>query len=129
MIRGFVRVEENAVITHRDSYLLDTLTVVSVRRPFLMPGAVFGIAFFGFAVMFMDLLWAHEIVLTLTGSVAVPLIAGQVGQLKLLSRDLRGSELSDAVWGRHTDLNRVRVRIVRAMAKRRHDLAHKEASS
>ncbi|MEX0956374.1 MAG: hypothetical protein WDZ83_14335 [Rhizobiaceae bacterium] len=129
MILGYVRVEDNAVVTHRDSYLLETLTVVSVRRPFLTPGAAFGFAFFGFAAMFMELLWAHEIVLTLTASMAAPMIAAQVGQLKLLSRDLRGSELAGVVWGRHADLNRVRAGIVRAMAARRNVPASREAVS
>lgn len=121
MILGFVRIEQNAVVTHRDSYLLDTLTVVSVRRPFVMPGAAFGIAFFGFAAMFMDLLWAHEIVATLVASIAAPAIAAQIGQLKLLSRDLRGSELAGVVWGRHARLQSVRTEIVRAMAARRRE--------
>lgn len=129
MILGFVRVEDNAVVTHRDSYLLDTLTVVSVRRPFLMPGAVFGVAFFGFTAMWIDLLFPMEIVVTLAMSIAAPMIAAQIGQLKLLSRDLRGSELSGVVWGRYLELNRVRANVVRAMGSRRRDSANVESAS
>ncbi len=129
MILGFVRIEKNAVVTHRDSYLLDTLTVVSVRRPFLMPGAAFGVAFFGFAATFMDLLYAREIVVALVASIAAPIIAAQVGQLKLLSRDLRGSELAGVVWGRHAALQRARARIVRAMASRCRPSVRREAAS
>lgn len=33
MILGYVSVDGHAVVTHRDSYLLDQLSVVSVRRP------------------------------------------------------------------------------------------------
>ncbi|MEX0957583.1 MAG: hypothetical protein WDZ83_20505 [Rhizobiaceae bacterium] len=113
MILGYIRVEENAVVTHRASYLITPSTVVGVPRPFLMPGAVFGVAFFGFAAMFMDLLYAHEIVITLLASILVPLAAGQIGQLKLLSRDLRGSEFASVVWGTHGELNRIRARIMR----------------
>lgn len=116
MILGMVRVEENAVITHRDSYLIDTLTVVSVRRPFLLPGAAFGVAFFAFAAVFLDLLFAGEIITILVASIMAPVVAAQIGQLKLLSRDLRGSELSGVIWGRYADLNHVRSTIMRAMA-------------
>ena len=42
MIFGSVSLNENAVVTHRDSYLLKSLSVVSVRRVFLAPGILFG---------------------------------------------------------------------------------------
>ncbi|MBB4305122.1 hypothetical protein GGD81_004190 [Rhodobium orientis] len=121
MIFGFVDVDaENASVnTHRDSYLLETLTVVSVRRPFLAGGLLFGGGFMGFAGVFGDLLHTGEIA-TVFGCAALALAAGwQTGQLKLLSRDLRGSELSGVVWGRYADLNRVRGEIVRAIGVHR----------
>lgn len=121
MILGFVHVdaENGSVETHRDSYLLDTLTVVSVRRPFLAGGVMFGGGFAGFALMFADLLYAHE--MALIGSVALIVLwlGWQAGQLKLLSRDLRGSELSGVIWGRYADLNAARSKIVRALGARR----------
>jgi hypothetical protein len=50
------------------------------------------------------------------GCIAVVIVAGLwVGQLKLLSRDLRGSELADVIWGSYGHLNRTRMKIVRAM--------------
>lgn len=117
MIFGFVDVDaENASVnTHRDSYLLETLTVVSVRRPFLAGGLLFGLGFMGFAAVFGDLLYTGEVA-TVFACAALVLVAGwQTGQLKLLSRDLRGSELSGVVWGRYADLNRVRGEIVRVI--------------
>lgn len=113
MIIGHVRVEENVVITHRASYLITPSTVVAVPRPFRVPGVALGVAFFGFALIFMDLLWPHEIVLTLMSSIAAPILAGQIGQLKLVSPDLRGSELSTVAWGTHGELDRIRNRIMR----------------
>ena len=78
-----------------------------------------GTGFAGFAASFADLLYPHEIGFTATIA-AVVLVAGfQVGQLKLLSRDLRGSELADVIWGRYARLNTVRRNIGRAMSARR----------
>ena len=121
MIFGFVTVdaETGCVNTHRDSYLLETLTVVSVRRPLLAGGLMFGFGFLGFGAVFGDLLYAGEIAAVVV-SASLALIAGwQIGQLKLLSRDLRGSELSGAVWGRYGHLNKIRGEIVRAIGTHR----------
>lgn len=121
MMIGFVQIDEEhgAVSTHRDSYLLDNITVVSVRRPFLAGGLTVGTGFGGFALGFSDLLYPHEIAMTLALAVTALLGGLQAGQLKLLSRDLRGSELADVIWGRYAHLNTVRLRIARAMAGRR----------
>lgn len=112
MIFGFVEVKQNAVETHRDSYLLDNLSVVSVRRPFLGGAMLLSTAFSAFGLAFGDLLFNSEIA-TICGFSAIAILTGaQIGQLKLLSRDLRGSELSGVIWGRYTSLNRVRSEIV-----------------
>jgi len=118
MILGHVQVdhENGAVNTHRDSYLLKSLTVVSVRRPFLEGGILFGAGYAGFIFAFGDLLFWHEIALTLVAACSALVLGFRVGQLKLLSRDLRGSELSGAIWGSYADLNAVRRDIVRAIA-------------
>ena len=120
MIIGFVEIDPatRAVNTHRDSYLLDTLTVVSVRRPLLPGGVLFGAGIGGFGLAFGDLLYAHEIGLTLAAGALALGLGWQAGQLKLLSRDLRGTELSGVIWGRYAALNRVRRDIVAAMAGR-----------
>jgi len=115
MIIGYITVNENAVITHRDSYLIKNLSVVSVRRPYLAGAMLLGGAFFGFGIAFGDLLYANEII-TITGLSIAAMIAGsQVGQLSLLSRDLKGSELSGAVWGWHPHLQSIRSEIVEAL--------------
>jgi len=115
MIIGFVKLENGAVVTHRDSYLLKNLSVVSVRRPFLGGAILLGASFGGFSIAFGDLLYPGEIAVIL-GLSAFALIAGvQVGQLKLLSRDLRGSELADAIWGQYSSLNHIRTKIVQSL--------------
>lgn len=121
MIIGYVDVnaEDGAVETHRDSYLLDNLTVVSVRKPFLAGGLLFGLGFVGFTLVFGDLLFMHEIGMTLGASLGA-LVAGlSLGQMKLLSRDLRGSEISTVIFGSFGELNKKRRDIVRAIAARK----------
>lgn len=117
MILGHLHIDEaqGAVSTHRDSYRLATLSVVSVRRPFLGGGLLAGTGAAAFVAGFADLLYAYEIaIVSACGGVAV--LAGfQVGQLRLLSRDLRGSDLSEAIWGRYASLNGVRLAIASAM--------------
>ena len=115
---GFCEVdtERECVTTHRDSYLLHNLTVVSVRKPFLPAGMLFGAGFAGFTYAFSDLLYPAEIATTLGLSALALTVSWQIGQLKLLSRDLRGSELSGVIWGRFASLNRRRQEIVHAVA-------------
>lgn len=116
MILGSINITKRAVSTHRDSYLLENLSVVSVRRPFLPSTAIIGGGLASFGVAFADLLYVHEMGL-LAGLLAVALIFGfQAGQLKLLSRDLRGSELSGAIWGQYDRLNQIRMQIVAAIS-------------
>ena len=112
MIFGSVEIKQNAVVTHRDSYLLDNLSVVSVRRPFLGGTMLLSAAFSAFGLAFGDILFIGEIV-SICGFSAIAVLTGvQIGQLKLLSRDLRGSELSGVIWGRYASLNKVRSKIV-----------------
>ena len=121
MILGSINITKRAVSTHRDSYLLENLSVVSVRRPFLPGASIIGGGLAGFALAFADLLYAHELTL-LAGSLVVALLFGlQAGQLKLLSRDLRGSELSGAIWGQYARLNQIRMQIITALSSDRGD--------
>ncbi|MFG1339977.1 hypothetical protein [Xanthobacter autotrophicus] len=117
MILGHLHIDEakGAVNTHRDSYRLATLSVVSVRRPFLGGGLLAGIGTAAFVAGFADLLYAHESAIVLACGVVAVLAGLQVGQLRLLSRDLRGSDLSEAIWGRHASLNGLRLAIAAAM--------------
>ena len=115
MIFGSVSVHSRAVITHRDSYLIKNLSVVSVRRPYMAGAMLLGGAFLGFGIAFGDLLYTSEII-TISGLSVAAMIAGsQVGQLSLLSRDLKGSELSGAVWGWHSSLQDIRTEIVESL--------------
>lgn len=118
MIFGTVRLEDGAVTTHRDSYLIDTLTVVSVRRPMLAPALLMGGGIAAFTASFADLLYPGELATLGATSLTLLLSGWQLGQLKLLSRDLRGSELSGAVFGRYADLNRIRRDIAKAIKNR-----------
>ena len=115
MIFGSVEINNESVNTHRDSYLLPNISVVSVRRPFLAGALMCGAGFGGFGFAFADLLYPGEII-TIIAGIAAALFAGVwLGQLKLLSRDLRNSELSGAIWGSYSHLNCIRRKIITAM--------------
>ena len=89
MIIGFVGVKNNAVITHRDSYLLKNLSVVSVRRPFLAGAMLLGAGLGAFGIQFADLLYTNEI-FSIAGMAIIGIFAGtQIGQLSLLSARLK----------------------------------------
>ncbi|MCB1465160.1 MAG: hypothetical protein H6882_11705 [Rhodobiaceae bacterium] len=116
LIFGSLDVRGNAVVTHRDSYLLQNLSVVSVRRPMLPASLMIGGGLIGFTIAFGDLLYVREIATILGASAASLVVGTMLGQLKLLSRDLRGSELSGVVWGHAATLNTIRAQIVERLA-------------
>ena len=117
MIFGTVDVQNGAVVTHRDSYLLAGLTVVSTRRPLLGSGLVVGLGFGGFGISFSDLLHLSELVGVSALSLAALVVATQLGQLRLLSTDLsRSRELSGVIWGHYPALRAVRMKIVSHLA-------------
>lgn len=115
MIFGSVRVAGKSVETHRDSYLLSHLTVISVRRPLLGGGCLFATGGTAFALSFSDLLYPGEIAALCGFSLCAVLAGFVVGQIQLLSRDLRGSELSCMIWGSYGHLNRIRREIGNAL--------------
>jgi hypothetical protein len=108
MIIGFIKVDGGAVVTHRDTYDLESITVASVRRPHLASALLIGGGLAGFALMFADLLYASEMAFLAGTGIAAMAAGFWLGQLKLLSRDLRGSELVDAIWGSYSELNHIR---------------------
>lgn len=115
MIFGTVEATDETVETHKDSYVLSSLTVVSVRRPFLPAGIMFGLGGSAFALSFGDLLYLWEFV-ALIVFVGVSFTVGVVlGQIQLLSRDLQGSDLSGMIWGTYGDLQKVRKEIGAAL--------------
>ncbi len=111
MILGNLEIRDGAVHTARDSYMIKTVTVVSCRRVFFVPSAMLGAGMTGYAGAFSDLLYSGEII-GLLGMVGAIVTAGsQLGQLKLLSRDLQSSELSAVIWGHYRTLNAKRLEI------------------
>ncbi len=111
---GHLYIHNGAVITHRDSFMLDSISVVSVRRPYLGGAWLLSLSLFGFGIAFFDLLYGSEVfVLTAIGC-ALLLVGSYIGQLSLLSRDLKGTELSSAIWGTPWSLDLMRRKIVKA---------------
>lgn len=114
MIIGHAEVKDGELITHRDSYALSTITAVSVRRPYLAGNALLALGLGGFALQFRDLLYPEELGFLAGFAASLLLIGLLAARLSLLSRDLRGSELSSAVWGAPGDLHRIRREITAA---------------
>ncbi|MEM9761905.1 MAG: hypothetical protein AAF968_05255 [Pseudomonadota bacterium] len=117
MIVGSLTVTDRAVETHRDSYLLAHITVVSVRRPLLAPCCLLALGFGGFTLSFADLLYPGEILSLGLAAVTSLLFGVGLGQLQFLSRDLRGTDLSTAILGTYGHLNRLRREISAAMRR------------
>ena len=119
MMLGFLKIDlvERVLHTHRDSYFLDNVTVISVRRPFLAMGLMGGVGLIGFGITFGDLMYPHEIATASLIGCVMLIVGCGLGQLRLLSRDLRGSELADAVWGSYGSLNRKRLEIAQAIRR------------
>ena len=115
MIFGDFHLSNNAIHTHNDSYVLSNITTVSARRPFL--GASFMLAFLLalFCWAFFDLFYASEL-LVIASIIGAVLFGGfSLGQFQLLSRDLKGSELSTAIWGSYQHLNNIRREVADAI--------------
>jgi len=112
MIIGSIKVNNGAVVTHRDSFILSNVSVVSVRKPYLAGTVVLCACAVGFISTFADLLYPNELMAVGVSAAVLLSIGFKVAQLTLLSRDLKGSELSSAVWGTSGDLQRARADIV-----------------
>ena len=108
MIAGSYQITDSAIITHKDSYRLATITTVSVRRPFLPAAVIFGLGGACFLIAFFDLLYLHERVWIAGSMIGFFGFSLACGQIHLLSRDLKGSELSGMLFGTFGHLNRLR---------------------
>jgi len=115
MIIGKVQIGEDAVHTHSDSYLIHNLEAVSVRRPFFGSAIALSVALSGFGIAFVDLLHVHELGTIVVIAIGAGIMWHQLGQLKLISRDLKNTELSNVIWGQHAKLQSVRHQIITAM--------------
>ncbi len=111
MIFGQFHIGGNAIHTHNDSYILSNITTISARRPFLGAGCMIATLITGFGVSFFDLLYPAELAGIFMGVGACLFLGFWLGQLQLLSRDLRGSELGTAIWGSYSHLNRIRRQV------------------
>ena len=117
MILGKLHLGETSLHTHRDSYVLETISAISTRRPFLSAGAMITVLTTGFGWSFADILTTGE--LLALSLVSLSSLAGGVGigQLHLVSRDLRGSPIGDAVYGTYRHLNHERLSITEAVER------------
>lgn len=115
MIIGSVRVTEKMVETHLSSYALSQLSVIGMQRPLLPGGVLLASGGSAFGLSFGDLLYPGEIVGLGIGIVASLIVGFRLGRIQLLSRDLRGSELSCMIWGTYGHLGRIRREIALAL--------------
>jgi len=120
MIFGRIEIIDGSVSTHRDSYLLDRITTVSVRRPWLPATVLCAGGLMGYAAIFSDLLYPVEIFSIIAGAALSIGIASRLARLKFISRDLKGLEEGEAIYGDVASLNAMRrfiVKEVRSSAK------------
>lgn len=113
MIFDTAKIEGRTLTTHRSRFLLDRITASDVQRPLLSIAIVPSIGAFAFTVGFGDILYAGEIATILGGTMAWVLLSAGIGQLKLVSSDLRGSEVFGAVWGSYRHLKSIHRDITR----------------
>lgn len=117
MIFGKFDILGNSIETHNDTYILTTVTMISARRPFLGAGCMYAALICGFGAAFIDLLTPNELAAIAIAVLACLFVGFWLGQLQLLSRDLRGSELGTAVWGGYRHLNRIRRQVADAVVQ------------
>ena len=101
----------------RTSYDIAKISAVDVNRPLLIPGIGGGALTGAFLWSFGDILTPAEI---LTGLVVASLALGlglTVGQMRLVSRDLRGTRLADRIIGFYPALNRLRPEILHVASR------------
>lgn len=115
MIFGKLDVVGNSIVTYGSTYLLSNITTISVRRPLLSIGLIIGTLILGFGISFWDLLRPAEIVIIIAIAASCITVGFWLAQLQLLSRDLRGTELSFAAWGSYRSLNLKRRKIADAL--------------
>lgn len=103
--------------THKDNFILTGITAISTRRPFLSAGLMVGGLCATLGMGFRDILWSGELLALSCIAVASVTVGLSIGQLRLVSRDLRGSPIADAVYGTYAHLNRKRREIADAIER------------
>jgi hypothetical protein len=106
------KIQNNTLVTHRTVYLLNSITAADVQRPLLSISVVPAFGSCAFCWAFSDILYPIEIASIIGGVIASLVGSARIGQLKLISRDLRGSELSGAVWGSTKHLKAIHAKII-----------------
>jgi hypothetical protein len=119
MIIGYINVTDTSLETHNDSYALASISAVSARRPFLSAGVMIGGLSGLFGLAFFDILYTRELIILAAISLLSILGGLLIGRLQLVSRDLRGSPIADAVFGTYKHLNRLRPQILNARDRAR----------
>lgn len=100
--------------TNNDTYALTPNMTFSVLRPFRVSGIGIAVLLSAFGIAFTDLLKLGELWI-ISGCATLFFVAGNsLAQLVLTNRELRGTDLSTAVWGTYRHLNRVRRQIAQA---------------
>lgn len=117
MIFGKLELGLTALHTHNDSYVLAGITAVSTRRPLLSAGLMVGALSATFTLSFADILYPNEIAVLVIATTMSVIGGLSIGQLRLVSRDLRGSPIADAVYGTYPHLNRMRPLIADAVER------------
>lgn len=117
MIIGKLEIGDTALHTHNDSYVLGGISAVSTRRPFLTTGFMIGGLCTVMGLGFYDILFPGELLALASIAVTSILVGAAIGQLRLVSRDLRGSPIADAVYGTYSELNRKRREIAAAVER------------
>ena len=107
------KIQGNMLGTHRSIFLLDRITAADVSRPLLSMAAIPAVGAFAFTLGFADILYVGEIFIILGSAIAWLIVGANIGQLKLVSSDLRGSEVSGAVWGSYRHLKNIHHQITR----------------
>lgn len=117
MILGKLILNATTLETTNDTYVLESVSTISTRRPFLASGILICSLAGSLACSFQDILTLAELsgLLSVAGvSLGVGLT---LGRLQLVSRDLKGLPLADAVYGTHRDLNQRRPSILAAIER------------
>ena len=119
MVFGTLKLTRNTLTTHNDVYVLDSISVVSIRRPFFSTGMLLAGLLTLFGIGTFDLLYVGELILLASLAVASLTFGLTIGQLHLVSRDLRNSPIAEAVYGTYGHLTRERLKIAEAVQQAR----------
>ncbi len=117
MIFGKLKLNRTTLETSNDTYVLESVSTISTRRPFIALGLLLCALSGTFTWSFRDILTLSEILGLVSFAVVILWIGLTIGKLQLISRDLKGLPLADAVYGSYRDLNNKRPAIAAAIER------------